>query len=181
MGVQVVGNYAYVANANAGLQILELRLGYPQTLSLQLPAEVQFQGLPIASVGVASSGLPFTLSVISGPASIVNNQLVLTGLGPVTLHAEQAGNDSFLAVSAQWTMTVVHREPLPSVSIAPVSTGVRLRFTGIPGRSYTIERAFAVTGPWNAIDTQTALAVGLIEYLETNSPVGAAFYRTRSP
>ena len=37
-----------------------------------------------------------------------------------------------------------------------VPTGIRLRFTGVPGRSYNIERAPAVTGPWTTINTQTA-------------------------
>ena len=39
--------------------------------------------------------------------------------------------------------TVVYRE-VPAVSIGLVPTGVRLRFTGVPGRSYNLERAPAV-------------------------------------
>jgi hypothetical protein len=77
--------------------------------------------------------------------------------------------------------TVVYGEVLPPISIALVSTGVRLSFTGTPGVSYKIERAPAVTGPWTTINTQTAPASGLIEYLGTNLPVGAAFYRTAQP
>ena len=65
------------------------------------------------------------------------------------------------------------------VSIGLVPAGVRLRFTGIPGRSYNIERAPAVTGSWSTIDTQSAPASGLFEYLDTDSPAAAAFYRTR--
>jgi len=42
--------------------------------------------------------------------------------------------------------TVVCRETLPPVSIALVPTGTRIRFTGVSGRAYTIERALAVTG-----------------------------------
>ena len=57
----------------------------------------------------------------------------------------------------------------------------RLRITGVPGRSYTIERAPAVTGPWTSINTQTAPASGLLEYLDTNPPIGSAFYRTVQP
>ena len=77
--------------------------------------------------------------------------------------------------------TVVYRENLPSVSIELVPTGVRLRFAGISGRSYTIERALAITGPWTPINTPTAPIGGLIEYVDTNPPVGTAFYRTREP
>jgi hypothetical protein len=77
--------------------------------------------------------------------------------------------------------TVVYRENWPSVSIDLVPTGVRLRFTGISGRSYTIERALAITGPWTPINTPTAPIGGLIEYVDTNPPVGTAFYRTSTP
>jgi hypothetical protein len=76
--------------------------------------------------------------------------------------------------------TVVLRD-VPAVSMGLISTGVRLRANGLPGRSYNIERAPAVTGPWSTINTQTAPASGLFEYLDTNSPPAAAFYRTSEP
>jgi hypothetical protein len=69
----------------------------------------------------------------------------------------------------------------PIFSIDLVSTGVRLRVTGLPGRSYNIERARAVTGPWSTINTQTAPESGPFEYLDTNPPSAAAFYRTSEP
>ena len=68
--------------------------------------------------------------------------------------------------------------PVPSaVSIDLIPTGIRLRFTGVPGRSYNIERAPAVTGPWSTINTQTAPASGLFEYLDTLPHPGSGFYR----
>jgi hypothetical protein len=76
--------------------------------------------------------------------------------------------------------TVVYRE-VPAVSLDLIATGVRLRVTGLPGRSYNIERAPAVTGPWSTINTQTAPASGAFEYLDTNPPASAAFYRTSEP
>ena len=57
----------------------------------------------------------------------------------------------------------------------------RLRFPGDPGRTYTIERALAVTGPWTPIHTPTAPINGLIEYVVPNPTLGAAFYRTSTP
>ena len=67
---------------------------------------------------------------------------------------------------------------MPAISIDLISTGVRLRVTGLPGRSYNFERTPALTGPWNTISTQTAPASGLFEYLDTNPPANAGFYRT---
>ena len=77
--------------------------------------------------------------------------------------------------------TVVYRENLPPVSIALVPAGVHLRFTGVPGSIYTIQRAPAVNGPWSTINTQTAPASGLLEYLDAPPPPGSAFYRTVQP
>ncbi len=72
--------------------------------------------------------------------------------------------------------------PEPSVvSIDLVPAGVRLRFTGVSGRSYNIERASAVTGPWITINTQTAPASGLFEYLDTLPHPGSGFYRLLQP
>jgi hypothetical protein len=76
--------------------------------------------------------------------------------------------------------TVVYRD-VPAVSIDLISTGVRLRVSGLPGRSYNIERTPGVTGPWSTINTQTAPASGLFEYLDPNPPSAAAFYRTSEP
>jgi hypothetical protein len=56
-----------------------------------------------------------------------------------------------------------------------------LRFDGIPGLTYRLQRALNVTGPWDTIDTQTSPASGFIEYYQTNSPPDVAFYRTVQP
>jgi hypothetical protein len=74
--------------------------------------------------------------------------------------------------------TVVYRENLPPLSIDLVPTGIRICFTGVPGRIYNIERALAVTGPWSTIATTTAPPQGIVEYIDTNPPAGGAFYRT---
>jgi hypothetical protein len=77
--------------------------------------------------------------------------------------------------------TVVYREVLLPVSIDLVPTGIRLRFTGVPGRIYTLERAPAVTGPWSLINTQAAPASGLLEYLDAPGLPQQAFYRSVQP
>ena len=77
--------------------------------------------------------------------------------------------------------TVVYREQLAPVAIGLVPGGVRLRFTGVPGQSYQVQRAPAVTGPWSTNATPTAPVGGLVDYVDTNPPNGAAFYRTRTP
>ena len=69
----------------------------------------------------------------------------------------------------------------PVIAIALIPEGIRLRFTGIPGHSYNIQRAPAVTGPWSILATPTAPFSGFIEHTDTNAPQGTAFYRTSAP
>ncbi len=70
---------------------------------------------------------------------------------------------------------------MPAVSIDLISTGVRLRVTGLPGRNYNIERTPAVTVPWSIPNPQTGPASGLFEYLDPKPPAPAAFDRANAP
>lgn len=72
--------------------------------------------------------------------------------------------------------------PEPSVvSIDLVSTSIRLRVTGVPGLSYSLERSPDLADPWLTINTQIAPASGLLEYLDTVPPPGSGFYRIVQP
>jgi hypothetical protein len=63
---------------------------------------------------------------------------------------------------------------------------VHLRFNGIPGRTYDIERASYVTGPWRPdnqpLATITMPIGGVVEFEDSADPVFFStqfFYRTR--
>jgi hypothetical protein len=47
---------------------------------------------PIALVATATSGLPVTFHVVSGPGTVSGNQLSFTGYGLIVIAADQAGN-----------------------------------------------------------------------------------------
>ena len=78
-------------------------------------------------------------------------------------------------------LTIAYAEPLPPISIALIPAGVRLRSTGIPGLSYRLQRSPGVNGPWSTLVVPAAPADGLIEYIDTTPPPGAAFYRMSVP
>jgi len=71
----------------------------PQTITPITPIANQAVGAPPLKLTPpsASSGLPVTLSVKSGPATIVNNVLTMTGSGNVVLAANQLGNATIAA------------------------------------------------------------------------------------
>jgi len=56
-------------------------------------------GTSVPLVAVSSSGLPVSFAVASGPASISGTTLTITGTGPVSVTASQAGNSNFSAAT----------------------------------------------------------------------------------
>ena len=54
--------------------------------------------IPLAAT--ASSGLPVSFTVVSGPATILGNTLTVIGLGTVTVEAAQPGNADYLAAES---------------------------------------------------------------------------------
>jgi len=67
-----------------------------QTISFPPPPNYPYGDAPFEVAAFASSGLPVTLTVISGPAKISGSLLTLTGVGTVTLQASQTGNANYL-------------------------------------------------------------------------------------
>jgi len=66
------------------------------------------------------------------------------------------------------------------ISVRLVGGEVRLRFTGIPGRIYYVERADSVTGPWpDRLAAITMPIEGVVEFVDTTGLISPqSFYRT---
>jgi len=67
------------------------------------------------------------------------------------------------------------------IEVRVVGGEVRLRFTGIPGRTYEIERARFVTGPWPDVLAVITMPIGgVVEFVDsTGLTSNQSFYRTR--
>ncbi len=68
-----------------------------QALAFEPLANRVFGDPPFALRASASSALPVTFTVVSGPAKLASNLLSLTGTGTVTVRASQPGNTNFNA------------------------------------------------------------------------------------
>jgi len=163
----VVGDYAYVTDGTV-MRILKLRLGIAQSLEVQVPGEVPFQRSPLDRIGTASSGLPLTLYVVNGPATVINNELTLTGLGPVMLQIAQAGSEVFLPASADWI-----------VNVTPPRLGVRLTGArveahwpaGIPELRLQVRQSLDSDSSWQDVTTPPLVADGeAIISVESSAP-----------
>jgi hypothetical protein len=70
-----------------------------QTITFPSPGNQTYGAGPISLVASASSGLPVSYSITSGPATVSGNGLTLTGAGSVTIQASQGGNANWNAAT----------------------------------------------------------------------------------
>ena len=68
-----------------------------QTITFPALTNKTFGDAPISLTAAASSGLAVGFSVLSGPATVTNSVLTITGAGTITVRASQSGNNSFNA------------------------------------------------------------------------------------
>lgn len=85
-----------------------------QTIRISAPRYKLPTDPPFAVTATASSGLACTLSILSGPATILNGTVTLTGaLGDVVIRATQAGNANYnAAADTDRTVSVVEELPV---------------------------------------------------------------------
>ncbi len=83
----------------------------PQTIAFPLPASVFLSQGPLPVVASASSGLPVTVTVLSGPATLEDGLLLLTGPGKVKVEARQAGGGNFAAAKPVVRTLTVKADP----------------------------------------------------------------------
>ena len=89
-----VGNAAGTVSSNtASLAVNKLA----QTLTFAGPADQGFSITPLTLSATASSGLAPTFTLVSGPASLNGSTLTFSGLGTVTVQADQAGDATYAA------------------------------------------------------------------------------------
>lgn len=177
IAVQVVGNRAFVVAGESSLEILEVKVGFPQKLESHVPTDAVFQDPTAVPAVTATSGLPVTLSVVSGPATVTDNQLTWTGLGPVTLRAEQAGADLFFPASAQWTVNVIPRR----LGARPVGGQLELFWaTGFAGLQLQGRSSLSPDSPCQDVTTAPVEADGEARVrLDGSTPL--RFFRLLKP
>jgi hypothetical protein len=74
--------------------------GAAQTITFGALGNVTYGVAPITLTATASSGLPVSYAVTSGPATVSGTTLKVTGAGTVTVTATQAGNGAYAAATS---------------------------------------------------------------------------------
>jgi hypothetical protein len=156
---------AFDAAGNLGsntLAIFYQTTNQNQTITFPAIADHIFGDPGITLGAAASSGLPVTFSVVSGPATLAgNNTLVLAGAGPVTVQASQPGNSSYYpAPSTNVTFTVARANqaitfaPLPAKAatdapfalMGTTSSGLPVYFSVLAGPATLIGNNLTILG-----------------------------------
>ena len=93
----------------------------PQTIAFAaLASPVAFTSAPIALTAAATSGLPVTFSVLSGPGRISGSTLIITGGGAVVVAADQPGDANYAAAAeVTRSVTVLFGTPTVTLSASP--------------------------------------------------------------
>jgi hypothetical protein len=118
--------------------------------------------------------------VISGSSVVYTPALDFAGIDRYS-YTIRDGRGGFATADVEIFVADGNLPSLNQVSIRPNGQGgVIIRFAGIPGTTYSLQRAPSVSGPWGTIFTTAAPLHGIIEY-EDVAPPPASFYRTVSP
>jgi hypothetical protein len=146
-----------------------------QTITFPAISSRVYGSAPFAVTVTASSGLPVTIAVQSGPATISGSTVTITGAGTVVLVATQAGNTDYSAaapVTENFQVTAAASSTSLTVSPGAVTAGVSVTLTatvtssaGTPTGAVTFSDGGATvgTGMLNAgvaTLTTTTLSVG---------------------
>jgi streptogramin lyase len=103
---------------------------------LELPVVAQSQSIswspqgpytygqpPVTLTASASSGLPVSYTVTSGPCSVSGSTLTITGAGSCVVNADQAGNSGYTAApTVSQTITIAQADT--SLAVAPAQLGL---------------------------------------------------------
>jgi hypothetical protein len=114
-----------------------------------------------------------------GPGSAYDSliAMALDRDGSVILTGVSQGN----LATVKYAMTHVTYPTPVALSLALASEGARLRFTGDAGRTYRLQRASDLSGPWSTFAALTAPPDGAVEHLDP-APLGSPkFYRVAAP
>jgi hypothetical protein len=143
------------------LEVIDAAPLTQQTISFAQPP-TQLVGVPLVLSATASSGLPVSFEVVSGPAILTDKVLSFVAAGQVTVRASQTGDNVYAAaVPVDWTFNVDARpqaitftvktsaratEIIPLVAQATSGLPVEVEVESGPGQIQNGELSFTGAG-----------------------------------
>ena len=134
-----------------------------QTIYFSPLTPVTYGAAPIALGASTSAGLKVSYGIVSGPGTLADNLLTITGAGSIVIQADQVGNGSYLAAPSVQQTLVVNKAVL---TIKADSVAVPF---GAPIPPLTATPKGFVNGENGSVLTGAA---ALLTSAQQNSPVG---------
>jgi hypothetical protein len=144
-------------NASQNVQLNVLKAN--QTITFGALSNNTLGGAPFSVTGTSTSNLPVSFVIQSGPATISNGTVTITGLGNVTVRASQAGDSNYNAaasVDQSFTVTKASTSTAVTSSLNPSMLSQSVTFTA------TITSAVTATGTVTFKDGATTLGTGTL-------------------
>jgi hypothetical protein len=130
-----------------------------QTIAFNPLTPVTYGVAPIALSATATSGLPVTFTVKSGPATLNGNVLTATGAGSVVVAADQAGNTLWQAATEVTQSLTIGKAAPAAIGLASSSNPV------------LVQNAVTLTA---TVSSATGSPTGTVTFLDGSTPLGAA-------
>jgi hypothetical protein len=158
-----------------------------QTINFALIPDKTFGDAPFTLSATASSALPVSYTILSGPATVAGNTITLTGAGTITVRATQAGNEVFAAATPQDRRFVVNQAEQsikfanltdktfgnnPFNLFATATSGLPVTFSIVSGPATLAGNTLTLTGA--GVITVQANQIGNLNYKEA-IPVQRSF------
>jgi hypothetical protein len=194
------GQYSVVVSNIGGVRMsafATLTVNRPPSAANINAATVQDQpiSIPIDKLLLFASdadGDPLAISSVSSPSA--NGGVVVRSATNVTYTPPSGylGSDTFTysvsdgrgGFGSGSILVQIRSANDPSgnlLPLVPIPGGFEVSFAGIPGRTYTLQRAESVAGPWSNLTSVLVGSNGIAIFDDTNSPPPTAFYRTVYP
>jgi hypothetical protein len=135
-----------------------------------------------STIGYSAAGLPLWTNLYPGSDDVFYKPaLAVDSSGNVLV----TGSSGLHSSGGIYYATVKYSSSVPppvNLAIVPDgSGGYFIRFSGVPGSVYRLQRATRLDGPWFGSAPQTAPTSGLVEFWDLFPPPSQAFYRTVQP
>jgi hypothetical protein len=134
-----------------------------------------------STIGYSAAGIPLWTNVYPGSDDVFYKPALAVDSSGNVLVTGPSGHISGVIYYA----TVKYSSSVPPpVNLDIVSDGgggYFIRFSGVPGSVYRLQRATRLEGPWISSASQTAPASGLVEFWDLFPPPSQAFYRVVQP
>jgi hypothetical protein len=173
--VDAVGNFGPTSSVVAA----SANVSASQTITFSAPAGQTYGNAPVSLSATASSGLPVSFALVSGPGSLASNVLTLTGAGSIAVNAVQAGNAGTSAAASVSRTITVQKKAL-AVTAQPASRAygqANPLFSAVLSGFVNGDTTGAVSGAAGASSTATpASPVGLYPITPSLGSLAATNY-----